>query len=410
MIRERCPGFCGLLFAGALVLAEILLQGQFWVQADLPAAHAESPLSTEGEAASLQTSWRSAQLDYAWSFPADHWSHPGYKTEWWYVTGHLLARADTTRQFGYQFTLFRIGLAPEMPALPSQWATGDLVMGHASISDLAQGRHVFSEVLYRAVPLLGGFGVPPDSVIAWSRAPAGTDATWQLTRVLEGFALSVRDDARQMAFSLRVRPTKPLILQGPNGYSRKGHSPSSASQYYSFTRLQTEGTLEVDGETFTVTGQSWMDREFGSNQLDTDQVGWDWFSLQMDDGREIMLYHLRNDQGRVDFGRGVLVDQDGRARPLTPEEWQLQVLERWQSQTTGAEYPVSWQLDLPTEGLRLRITALLAEQENISRHSGGLHYWEGAVQIQSAGTEDTPSLGKGYVELTGYGEGNRPPI
>jgi len=403
-----------LLSAGVLALAGVLLadlSGLISIQAGSPAAPAKRPpSSTESDTAWPRNSWCTAQPDYTWSFPADHWSHPGFKTEWWYLTGHLQAQADTARWFGYQFTLFRIGLAPEPPALLSQWATGDLVMGHASISDIAQGQHVFSEVLYRAVPLLGGFGVLPDSVIAWSRAPAGTDATWQLTRVPQGFAFGMRDDARQIAFALQVSPAKPLILQGPNGYSRKGHSPSNASQYYSFTRLQTEGTLEVDGGVFTVTGQSWMDREFGSNQLATDQVGWDWFSLQLDDGREIMLYHLRNDQGRLDFGRGTLVDRDGQARTLAPQEWQLQVLERWQSQATGAEYPISWRLDLPAEGLRLRITALLDEQENVGRRSAGLHYWEGAVRVQSAGTGDAKSLGKGYVELTGYGEGNRPPI
>jgi predicted secreted hydrolase len=378
-------------------------------------------------AATADSTWQAARPDYAWSFPADHWSHPGYKTEWWYVTGHLVARDDPTRRFGYQFTLFRIGLAPRAPASSSRWMTGDLVMGHASITDLHGQRHVFSEVLHRAMPLLGGFGAPGDSVIAWSRAPAGTDDVWKIVYDDEGFVFSVRDDAQEMAFSLRVVPRKPLVLHGPNGYSRKGHQPTSASQYYSFTRLATEGTLELDGESLVVNGQSWLDREFGSNQLDEDQVGWDWFSLQLADGREVMLYHLRDAEGRVDFGRGTLVAANGQVRQLKPEEWRLEVLAHWRSAESGAEYPIRWRLELPSAGLQLRVEALLPDQENVSRRTGGLHYWEGAVRVlplenvrgraDRAGDEGTVDftegedlLGLGYVEMTGYGERSRPPI
>lgn len=354
------------------------------------------------------SSWLVARPDYVWSFPNDHWSHAGFRTEWWYVTGHLAARDDPARHFGYQFTLFRVGLVPEPPASVSQWMTGDLIMGHASVTDLYGKCHVFSEVLHRAIPLLGGFGVPGDSVIAWVRAPAGTDSVWKILSAPEGFAFSMRDAAQQIAFSLSVSPTKPLVLHGPNGYSRKGRQPTSASQYYSFTRLETSGTLELGGQKWEVTGQSWLDREFGSNQLDQNQVGWDWFSLQLVDGREVMLYHLRDVEGKVDFGRGTLVEADGRVRPLAPDQWQLQSLATWRSAETEAEYPVAWRLELPAAGLQLRIEALLPAQENVSRRAGGLHYWEGAVQIWPA--RGGESLGRGYVEMTGYGEGNRPPI
>jgi len=354
------------------------------------------------------SAWLAARPDYVWSFPNDHWSHAGYRTEWWYVTGHLAAKDDPARRFGYQFTLFRVGLVPEPPASASQWMTGDLIMGHASITDLHSERHVFSELLHRAIPLLGGFGVPGDSVIAWARAPAGTDSVWKIVCTNEGFAFSMRDAAQQMAFALSVSPAKPLVLHGPNGYSRKGRQPTSASQYYSFTRLETSGTLELGGQTWEVTGQSWLDREFGSNQLDRDQVGWDWFSLQLADGREVMLYHLRDAEGDVDFGRGTLVETDGRVRHLAPDQWQLQSLATWRSAETQAEYPVAWRLELPAAGLQLRIEALLPAQENVSRRAAGLHYWEGAVQIWSAGSGEPSGLG--YVEMTGYGEGNRPPI
>jgi predicted secreted hydrolase len=366
----------------------------------------------EGEARPENTSeWLSARPDYRWSFPADHWSHPGYKTEWWYVTGHLVSTTNPDRRFGFQFTFFRVGLSPQKPESRSRWATRDLVMGHASLSDLSRDRHVFSEVLYRAIPLLGGFGKAPDSTIVWSRGPAGTAALWTLLRTNDGFAFHAQDDARAMAFDLTVRPVKPHVFQGPNGYSRKGDSPSAASLYYSYTRLATTGSVRWGEETFTVSGTSWMDREIGSNQMDEDQVGWDWFSLQLADGRDLMLYLLRDREGGTDFGRGTLVDAEGNVRYLDRSAWRLQATETWRSKKSGIIYPVRWRLELPAERLDLEVRALLVAQENLSVRAGKLSYWEGAVEVRDAGAvaQDSP-IGQGYVELTGYGEGNRPPI
>ena len=347
--------------------------------------------------------WRIAQPDYAWSFPRDHWARSNYKTEWWYFTGHL--NAADGRRFGYQFTFFRVGLLSEKPALDSAWATSELIMGHAAISALEQNEHYFAEVLYRTTPLLGGFGTYPDTLIAWSRGPAGTPEDWTLSWNGSGFDFAMADQRQGIAFALYTAPQKPLIFQGPNGYSRKGVGASAASHYYSFTRLRTTGVLKVDGETSRVSGDSWMDKEFGTNQLGEHQVGWDWFSLQLADGREIMLYILRDTAGKVDYGRATLVAADGTTRFLKRESFALRATKKWTSPQTKATYPAGWELHL--DGETFLLTAEMADQENRGALARALFYWEGAVRV----TDDKGrQLGKGYVELTGYGTGNRPGI
>jgi predicted secreted hydrolase len=351
--------------------------------------------------------WLPADSTYTWSFPRDHWSHPGYKTEWWYFTGHLAPAGATRARFGYQFTFFRVGLLTERPPLTSGWSASDLVMGHLAVTDLETGRHTFSELLYRASPLLGGFPPAGDSLVAWSRGPAGTEGRWMLAWTDSGFTFSGRDDGQGIALALAAVPAKPLVFQGPNGYSRKGPGANAASQYYSFTRLVTSGSVVVGADTIAVTGTSWMDKEFGSNQLAEGQVGWDWFSLQLDDGRELMLYDLRRRDGARDFARGTLIDASGGATYLAAHDWSATVTARWRSPTTGADYPARWRVTVPRAGLTLEIEPLLAAQENVSRLVPGLAYWEGAVVVRDASGN---VLGRGYVELTGYAEGGRLPI
>ncbi len=355
----------------------------------------------------VQSDWRPARPDYSWSFPQDHWARPGYKTEWWYFTGHLTPQGDSVPRYGYQFTFFRVGLAPRRPEISSTWAAANLVMGHAALTDLATGRHLFSEVIYRATPLLGGFGTYPDSVLVWSRGPVGTGAPWTLRWNGRGFDFTMADSARGFAFDLRTEPVKPLVFQGPNGYSRKGAGPTAASQYYSFTRLRTAGTLALGGINTRVTGESWMDKEFGSNQLAASQVGWDWFSLQLDDGRELMLYALRDSTGAVDFTSGTVVPRTGAPRYLSREDFVVRVTRRWRSAATEAEYPAGWVIEVPRERLRLEVEPLAADQENRSRQLTKLYYWEGAVRVLGA---DGRAAGRGYVELTGYGRGARPAL
>jgi predicted secreted hydrolase len=351
--------------------------------------------------------WREVKPGYAWVFPNDHWAHPEFRTEWWYFTGILEDVANPANRFGYQFTLFRIGLLPDPPELNSQWATRQLFMGHAAVGDFASGKHHFSDLLYRVIPLLAGFGTYPDSRIAWSLAPAGTEGLWELKWNGAAFDFQMRDDARRMALALSTRPQKPLVLQGPGGVSRKGDEEAAASFYYSLTRLATTGTLAVGGRNLKVRGTSWMDKEFSTSQLQQDQVGWDWFALRLSDGRDLMLYVLRRGGGGADFRRATVVSPAGEARYLASGDWSIRSTGTWVSSHTGCPYPSGWELEVPDEGLKLSIEPILQDQENVGRRSAQLHYWEGAVRLfQSPGQ----TVGEGYVELTGYGENNRPPL
>jgi len=349
--------------------------------------------------------WRVAVDDYPWSFPEDHWAHDGYRTEWWYFTGHLHTGDVSRPRFAYQFTFFRIGITEERPALDSAWVTSSAIMGHAAVTDLSTGRHVFSEVLHREIPLLAAFEEHPAERIGWSRAPAGTKALWWLDWSGEGFELSAADDRQGMSFRLTTRIDDAVVFQGPLGLSRKADSENAASQYYSFTRLPTEGTLTWDGERFDVRGTSWMDKEFSSSHLADHQAGWDWFSLRLDDGRDLMLYLMRASDGSVDFASGTLVDPTGSDRVvyLDEDDFEVSVLGHWSSPSTGARYPSRWRIRLDS-GLTLEVRAAVPDQENRSRLPGGVYYWEGAVEIDGRAT------GVGFVELTGYGEGNRPPV
>lgn len=349
--------------------------------------------------------WKGAAPGHAWSFPADHWSHPGYRNEWWYFTGLLEEEGAPSRRFGYQVTFFRIGLTPAPRGGGSAWSASDVLMGHVAVVDLSTGERIFSEVVYRAIPLLAGFGSPPDPVLAWSRGPPGTERPWELRLDGEGFAIDVGDRARGLALRLRLRPLRPPVLQGPDGVSRKSDREGFASLYYSLTRIATEGEVETGGRTVRVRGESWMDKEFGSSQLAPDQAGWDWFALRLADGRDLMLYLLRDRSGGVAYGSGTLVDREGRPRWLSAGDFQVRATRRWRSPATGADYPAGWTVEVPSAGLALRVEAEVPDQEN--RGGSAPYYWEGAVRVVGEG--GAPA-GEGFVELTGYGDGNRPPL
>jgi len=356
-----------------------------------------------GARAARAADWKQAAPDYAWSFPADHEPHPDYRSEWWYFTGHLASASDPSRRFSYQFTIFRIGVNPGREKSRSRWASRQLLMGHAAVTDLANGRHLFSDVVYRESPLLATFGTGKH--LANTLGPAGSTGTWTLGWNGAGFEFSARDDAQDFGFSLKTSPLKPLILEGPNGYSRKTESGSAASLYYSFTRLRTSGSLRVAGSSQAVTGESWMDKEFGSGQLGPDQVGWDWFSLQFADGRELMLYVLRDKSGRPSFAHATAVDAKGRTRFLKAADFHISVEDHWRSPLTGGDYPSRWKIEIPSEGRNFVLIPRLADQENRGRRLKSMAYWEGSVDILDA---DRRPLGQGFVELTGYAPGSAP--
>jgi predicted secreted hydrolase len=278
-------------------------------------------------------------------------------------------------------------------------------MVHAAVTDVAEGTHRFSEVLWRAVPLLGGFPAAPDPILAWAGAPPGTDGRWELRLEGAGFRLALRDEARALALELVLRPEKPVALQGPNGLSRKSEEEGYASLYCSLTRLRTEGAVELGGRRHAVRGESWMDREIGSSQLAPDQVGWDWWGLRLADGRDLMLTVLRRGDGSPSWRSGTLVERDGRVRLLGSGDWSVRALGAWRSAASGTSYPSGWAIEVPGEAVRLSVTPEVRGAENRSALVPGLDYWEGPVR---AVDEQGRPAGEGYVELTGYGERARP--
>lgn len=367
-------------------------------------AAAPSPRPSPSRGGGEGARFLDADPAHPWSFPRDHFARPGYRNEWWYFTGHLAA-ADG-RRLGFQVTFFRVGLLPARPPLASAWASPGAIMAHLAVSEPATGRHRFSEVVWREAPLLAGFGAPPGPLVAWAKAPPGTPGRWTLDLDGAAWRLAARDDAEGLALELTATPTRPLVLQGPNGYSRKAAAPGYASEYYSQPRLALEGTVTLDGRTAPVQGEGWLDREVGSSQLGPGQVGWDWFALRLADGRDLMLYLLRRADGSVDLASGTLVERSGAIRPLGAGDLRIAATGRWRSPASGAEYPSGWHVEVPSAGLALDVAPEVVAAENRSRLLPGLAYWEGPVRVRAAGAE----AGEGYVELTGYGPGGRLPL
>ncbi|MCA8941501.1 MAG: carotenoid 1,2-hydratase [Planctomycetes bacterium] len=319
------------------------------------------------------------------SFPVDHGPHPAFRTEWWYVTGNL-ETADR-RRFGYQLTIFRNALRAEIPARESAWATRDVWFAHFGLTDVADGRMHDEERFSRGA--LGLAGARPDPFRVWLE-------DWEFTSLGEGFfPLAVRARADGFAIDLELRSTRPLVLQGEEGLSRKSSQPGNASYYYSFTRIESSGTVRIGETGFAVTGSSWLDREWSTSALGPDQRGWDWFALQLDDGRDVMFYRLRSKDGRPDpASAGTLVAADGTHRTLGVDDVQLEVEATWPS-PRGPVYPSQWRLRVPGADLDLRVRPVLADQE----HDFVVRYWEGAVDVLDRSGR---RVGVGYVELTGY--------
>ena len=206
---------------------------------------------------------------------------------------------------------------------------------------------------------------------------------------------------------LQLDTVSALVFQGPNGYSRKSAEEDRASMYYSYTDLRTSGTITIEGQDRAVTGTGWMDHEFSSDPLEEAQVGWDWFSLRLGDGRAVMAYQLRDAEGQPGYGHLTVVGPRGTVSYPEPESWALTPDVPWTSTATGASYPQQWTLVSGTHDLALTISAIHPDTENVSRRVPGLYYWEGPVQVTG------PSgrvLGAGYLEMTGYGEGSRPAL
>jgi predicted secreted hydrolase len=329
-----------------------------------------------------------------WQFPQDFGAHPDFQTEWWYYTGNVAD--ETGRRFGYQFTVFRRAIARRAIApveidTASEWRANQLYMAHFAVSDVAGNQFYHDERFSRAGAGLAGAEIDPNFRV-WLGG-------WQvLSDDPEAAQTYLTAATNEVSVNFTLDQTKPPALQGDQGLSAKSAEPGNASYYYSLTRLQTSGTITIGGETFAVMGATWMDHEFGTSALGADALGWDWFGLQLDDDRELMVGQIRRaDATKAPYFGGLLVNADGSTESLPADVITIESTGTWTSPHTGAVYPAGWNVtvNLDDEPLVLTITPQIADQE---LNGGGIAYWEGTVRISGDAT------GYGYAELTGYAD------
>ncbi len=336
--------------------------------------------------------FRLATTPWEFQFPLDHAAHPAFRTEWWYYTGHLRAGGRT---FGYEATFFRFALARGSRGdSASAWRARHVIFRHLALTDESGRRFSHDDRAERQALDL-----------------AGADSTRFLTWIGEDY-VGLEGDGRthrivghapDFALDLRLVPEKPPVLHGGNGISPKSGNEGDASHYYSITRLATRGRLVRGRDTLAVEGRSWMDHEFRSGRSSGVLAGWDWISLQLDDGRDVMLYRMRRRDGTDDpVSSGTLVEPDGRSRNLPHAAFAIRSTGRWRSPHTGGDYPSGWVVRLPADSLELTLEPVLADQELVVPSMAGLAYWEGRVRVR--GRSGARAIaGEGYVELTGYG-------
>jgi predicted secreted hydrolase len=325
-------------------------------------------------------------------FPDDHGPHERFRTEWWYFTGNLQSPAGD--EFGFQLTFFRHALAPESPARRSPWATRHVWFAHFALGDGKRGGFTAHERFERGAQGLAGARAQPFAAWVGDWRAESADGTGT-------FPMHLVAGTGGTAIDLVVDPRKPVVLQGDRGLSQKGPEPGNASFYYSLTRLDARGSVTTEGNRHEVEGSAWLDREWSTSALSEGQVGWDWFSIQLDDGRELMLYRLRREDGKTDpHDSGTFVEADGSSIKLGAGDVRYEPGRRWTSPQSGASYPVEWRLVIEPLGIELETAPLIdASELNVT-----VRYWEGAIRI-SGRDGSGPLSGRGFLEMTGYDTG-----
>jgi predicted secreted hydrolase len=366
-LRSARTALSGLLLAPAALFAQ--------AETTLKLAPAEPP------AFARATAPREFRL------PQDHGPHFEHQTEWWYYTGQLVT--SDQRRFGFQLTFFRRGLSPGPPP-GAGLATNQVYFAHFAITDVEGGRHASAERVSRGAAGLAGASGEPFRVAVEDWSVAATDAA--------GSAVRLRARDQGLVLDLELHATKPLVLHGDLGLSAKSAEAGNASYYVGYTRMTARGRIGAAGEGADAAGEAWFDHEWSTSALGPSAVGWDWWSLQLDDGRELMFFEIRQADGSRDAASsGTLVAADGRTRRLQAADVETTVLARWTSPRSGASYPARWRVRVRSEGLELEVEPLVADQEMRTSFT----YWEGAVRV-SGTARGRPVAGRGYVELTGY--------
>lgn len=333
----------------------------------------------------------------AMQYPQDHGPHPDYQTEWWYYTGNL--QAQDGRRFGYQLTFFRRGITPEQgdargtplqPTRASDWATNQIYFAHFAVTDAKNNAHDETEIFSRGAAGLAGASGDPFRVWIenWSATGLNADAS----------NVQLNADDGKMALDLNLNSAKTPVVHGENGISQKSDTPGNASYYVSMTRMPTQGTVRINGESIPVSGASWFDHEWGTTALGANATGWDWFSIQLDDNRELMFFQIRNKDGTIEpLSSGTLVQADGTTKFLKRDDVKITPLEFWTSDFSQGKYPNKWRVEVPSANMDLTLTPLLKDQEMRVSFT----YWEGAVNVEGT-SNGIPVRGQGYVEMTGY--------
>ena len=343
-----------------------------------------------------QSPWKEARPGYVYSFPRDHAAHQDFKIEWWYYTGNVKTKEG--RRFGYQVTFFRVGI-DHTPVNPSKWAVRDLYMTHLAVSDAQGQKYRYAEKLTRGGPGLAG--AKTDTYYTWNDDwHAGLDGPSTALRASRQHKLYAMD--AKAGIDLVLDEGKVPAINGINGMNQKGARQGNASHYYSLTRMPTTGTIVVDGERFAVAGETWMDHEFSTSFLEPEQRGWDWFSIQLSDNRELMLYRMRRADGSHDpRSSGTLIDVNGKTTHLTDRDFTLTPGRSTFKSKNGAVYPTEWTVAVPSHKIDLTVTTPLNDQELSLVQSTGVAYWEGMIDVTGQSGSQAVT-GSGYLEMTGY--------
>ncbi|HEX4808578.1 MAG TPA: lipocalin-like domain-containing protein [Bryobacteraceae bacterium] len=337
----------------------------------------------------LLSLWQLALPGYRYEFPRDHFNHPDYQTEWWYYTGNL--HTADGRRFGFELTFFREGVDTKEHS-DNIWNPSQIYFAHLALSDIDGGKFYHTERLNRAGPGLAGIDLAQQ--LYWN-------GNWQVHWIsLSSGQQQLQAVADAFSLELNLNPEKPFVINGRDGVSQKGPQPGQASHYISYTRLGARGTLNYQGATYALDGLAWMDHEFFTERLGEDLAGWDWFSIQLDNNQEVMVYRLRSKAGGANpFSSGTYVDSKGEGHFI--RDFSLAPGKLWHSSNTGANYPLSWTIDIPGIELHLDEHTRLENQELSSKNGFTPSYWEGAVEY-SGTMRQTAIRGAGYLEMTGY--------
>lgn len=332
----------------------------------------------------LLAGYRQALPGYRYQFPRDHFDHPDFQTEWWYYTGNVQAAGG--HRYGFELVFFRQAKRRGPSDNPSVWRVDDLWLAHLALTDIDGHRFLFRKRLNRAGPGLAGASLADARI--WN---GNWEAKWDTTTDVQTLSAV----AEGIRFELRLTPRTPVVVHGAGGVSQTGDGAGHAACYTSFPRLDVEGTLNGAA----VRGTAWMDHEWFSTLLDSAQQGWDWFSIQLANQTELMLFQIRRTDGAIDsHSAGTYIAANGHATNLARSDFQLQPLEYWTSPRTGARYPVKWRITVPSLKIALECAAAIREQELVAEDRSGPTYWEGAVRYTGS------AEGVGYLEMTGYGK------